>query len=1385
MKNLYLFFLFCLLFSTTHLQAQCTADAGEDQLICGFDCVQLQAAPAETYHWSPAHRVSDSIAQSPIVCTDVTETFYLTITDSLGCTATDSITIFNFDSPTADAGPTFVMTEGDSIIILDGSNSTPGAQYAWTASEGGHIVFGADTPHPGVDSVGVYTLTVSIGDCSESDITFVTADESITLFCAPDQTVTCNQIPTPEEPEVVNHCESDYFLQVEESIEAGDCPYNYTIIRYWTASNGCNQSAECTQVITVVDDVAPGFGEFETQVQSACHETDVPVEPSPFDNCSTPTQIDLIFTDSILSDHPCDSYTIRTWTAIDACGNATSQDQHIFSSDVTAPIFTFFPDDINKECHEDVPFTPAQAMDDCSQVTISHFDHLVSNDTCYYIVEREWIAMDECGNMSSTQQIITVEDTEAPVFAYVPPDMQSDCGGDGTIEDFAEAFDNCDNQVDIDFTETIVADSACHFMIEREWIAIDNCGNTASAIQMISVIDSLAPILHHVPTDTTIACEDMEFYLADTLHVFATDNCTTNLELIYNEVLEEGGNSCSQTLTRTWEAVDDCGNIVIATQTVNIIDFAAPILSPVDGVIEVSCGETPPLPVVTVEDNCDENVEIIFNEYIEFEDSTHCYTILIREWTAIDDCQNVATVFQEVIIRDDIAPQLFNLPNDMTIECHELSNLSDNVEATDNCSEVTIDVTETIVAGDCPNEYTLFKNWMAIDACGNSSEYQQVITVEDNTAPILEGVPGNMTLDCGANIPVPPMVEAVDNCETDLVELLFEETITGTNCPYSIVRTWTAHDPCGNTTTQTQIISIGEPTIECPDIFSDAELFISMTQVPQDVCIPAAISNVATTTILVNGTNTSYTTDCDTTQASIQLFLDEGEHEIIAIDDNGCQDTIYILAELACPPLLEPFVIQTETFCEEDLRICLEFSSINDLDECIIILNNEDYDGYLGVCEGTNDRLEVELPVGEHELVFIDALTGCVKLTYEIFISSNNFACDEMDIHLNKGWNIISSYIMPQNPDISAVFEDISVDVISVKNDMGAVHIPTFNINDIGDWNIEKGYKVKTQHATTLTIRGTQVQPETTGVTILPHWQIISYLRDTPKDVMAEIGAIAGDIIIVKGATGGVAIPVFGINNLGDLEPGQGYKVRAINHTTLFYSPNTPFTTETVDERSEELTYFTDDIINTGNNATMVMLAESVEGVLHEGDEVGIFTPEDLLAGAAVYTGSHFAITIWGDDNTTSEQKEGFDTDENYIIKHWNHQTNTVSDLEITYSEGNNLYQEDAVAITATVQPSISIEQVTTPLANHIAMESTPNPARDVMTIHLQIPTDTDCAIQLVDMNGRVLAAPFAGLLSKGHHQLELSLATIPAGVYLYQLQTSEGVLAKRIVVTK
>ena len=159
-------------------------------------------------------------------------------------------------------------------------------------------------------------------------------------------------------------------------------------------------------------------------------------------------------------------------------------------------------------------------------------------------------------------------------------------------------------------------------------------------------------------------------------------------------------------------------------------------------------------------------------------------------------------------------------------------------------------------------------------------------------------------------------------------------------------------------------------------------------------------------------------------------------------------------------------------------------------------------------------------------------------------------------VALNFGWNLISSFIVPQDLDMPSIFGSIVSDIIIVKNGTGNSYVPAFGINTIGDWVIEEAYKTKAVNTTLLEIAGPLVDPEMTPLTLSAGWSLMAYLRTSPMDAIAVFNGIVSDVLLVKDVNGASYIPGFGINTIGDLQPGQGYKIKMANAATLIYPDN-------------------------------------------------------------------------------------------------------------------------------------------------------------------------------------------------------------------------------------
>lgn len=197
-----------------------------------------------------------------------------------------------------------------------------------------------------------------------------------------------------------------------------------------------------------------------------------------------------------------------------------------------------------------------------------------------------------------------------------------------------------------------------------------------------------------------------------------------------------------------------------------------------------------------------------------------------------------------------------------------------------------------------------------------------------------------------------------------------------------------------------------------------------------------------------------------------------------------------------------------------------------------------------------------KLPLGENNINirFRDAAGLYTILQAEILIIEG----DTLNILLLSGWNMISTYIEPENAALENIFSKIFENTVIVKNNLGQIYFPEFDINDIGNWDIMQGYQVYMSKAKTLTISGYKIIPEATQISLSAGWNIIAYLRDNPMDIETALAPLVDKekLVIAKDNMGNVYYPAFEINMIGDMMPGQGYQIYLLSSTSLTYQEN-------------------------------------------------------------------------------------------------------------------------------------------------------------------------------------------------------------------------------------
>jgi Concanavalin A-like lectin/glucanases superfamily/Bacterial TSP3 repeat len=503
-----------------------------------------------------------------------------------------------------------------------------------------------------------------------------------------------------------------------------------------------------------------------------------------------------------------------------------------------------------------------------TQVTMTE----TTNGPCPKIIKRVWSAQSLCGSSVSATQYITLVDTESPVFAGVPVDASVNCAA--TLPPPAEvtAWDECEGAVSVSLDEQTSGD--CPGTVTRIWTAVDACGNSSSATQVISRVEGNTIYMIGVPPDEEISCGSISYP-----DVSATGGCITvesafsdGLVLYYpfdgsgaivdasgmghmgtsydadwtsegklggayrfdgtnDHILTSDSGLPAGDSPRTismWLANDAVYSndgtdfISYGTQSINNFNYLA-----IDwrvgrkqfafsqwGAVVLSTSR------VTTVSNW------IHIAHVYGGTNNHKWYVNGVEGTGLKETHGPVNTILSGTLR--LGSQSFSVNkfrgkiDEVRIYNRALS-ASEITGVMSNRLNVFINLQES-TNGTCPKVIT--RVWAAEDDCGNIGVATQVVTVVDTTPPVLSGVPSGITISCDDPMPT-ATVTALDACSGAL-SVTYNEQSVGT-CPATVTRTWSAVDTCGNAVGATQIIN----KVETSGLW--------LSGVPLDVTLPCGV----------------------------------------------------------------------------------------------------------------------------------------------------------------------------------------------------------------------------------------------------------------------------------------------------------------------------------------------------------------------------------------------------------------------------------------------------------------------------------------------------------------------------------------------------------------
>nr|NQU92818.1 hypothetical protein [Bacteroidota bacterium] len=154
------------------------------------------------------------------------------------------------------------------------------------------------------------------------------------------------------------------------------------------------------------------------------------------------------------------------------------------------------------------------------------------------------------------------------------------------------------------------------------------------------------------------------------------------------------------------------------------------------------------------------------------------------------------------------------------------------------------------------------------------------------------------------------------------------------------------------------------------------------------------------------------------------------------------------------------------------------------------------------------------------------------------------YNCDNpyfLEISLDAGWNGISSWLAPVDPDMISVLDPVQQQLIFINNFSG-YYWPEGGINTLQNWNYKAGFFIKASDDATLTISG--CYPQDNSILLFEGWNLFPVLSENEVAIVDLFSNHLEKVEMIREAIGEkIYWPEKGIFSLLLLEPGGAYLV--------------------------------------------------------------------------------------------------------------------------------------------------------------------------------------------------------------------------------------------------
>ena len=387
-----------------------------------------------------------------------------------------------------------------------------------------------------------------------------------------------------------------------------------------------------------------------------------------------------------------------------------------------------------------------------------------------------------------------------------------------------------------------------------------------------------------------------------------------------------------------------------------------------------------------------------------------------------------------------------------------------------------------------------------------------------------------------------------------------------------------------------------------------------------------------------------------------------------------------------------------------------------------------------------------------------------------VTITGASLPQSSQSINLKQGWNLVSSWVQPASPGMSAVFDAIKSEILLVKDEAGRQYHPPSGLNTIGNWTASAAYEVYANSPQTLRLSGYEVSASQ-SLALAAGWNHLSFPRRSSIPIVDALAGLGGKVNIVKDVSGKVYYPAYSINEIGSLQPGQGYKIHLSADGQLTYPSASGKDGEDIQTK----------VVSQASSAVLVVEA----GGVADGTLVSVESHDGTAVGDGVVQNGIALIHLRGDDPFTTASVEGVEEGQVLTLTFANADGTRLDGVDVEEvrsgldgslsPDGMIRYSTDAVIIAkiAELPGQSSLEQ------------NFPNPFQNETSIRYSLPEDGHVRLDVYNVAGQHVAVLVDETQNAGWHTVAFDARDRASGLYLYRLVTDDTITHKQMLLRK